>query len=1597
MKRIISILLILLCLTMVFTSCGNKKHKPKVVEVVAPTCTDMGYTEYTCKHCESNYVDDFTNALGHAYSDAVALVVEDCTNRGVYESTCARCGELHRYSVNAKGHSYVEISADGETVAYECEACRDVVTLANDERIEDYVGCVEIFDVEPTFTFKVTSSDGEEHIRNNLKIIDAYFNGSEYESDPDVAKEYVLSNDSGNVWTVSVSGEYEYDTTYMAKLTGGVKLADYKGNELSFTVVDDPNHENAYEYSDSAVFLKALENANGGYYPYQISAEGGYLYLTVGKIDGISKGQLLCIGEVSSIYDINSDTECYFGVVEATYPLAEGRYMVKLAEPAIETIFNQFDIAYNEDVNLDGVEVNIEQLKADLVNSLYANEDFVEFLSAVHISSNSYLKAKDCYSPELLDTNSFLNSVSVRPTVNFSGNSLYTTIAGDITLSIKNSSGNDIGTLTIDFTFEIESQFKIDVKYEVQTGWKGITIERFDVAMTQTDNIGFEFGITVDADTLVNDAQYVMNLATGEAHLACCIEVTRADEDTEFKTISATEAQSANKKCAHCRPEGDEDLADDFKGYYIETLYCSDWERVCADINKLLEANGSDIGTTIKLGGVKIPVFGPVSVNLDLGFAISFDVRAIMNYSCSFTQTSVYGMRLNHNHIQTYSRISGGSVTEEELAILGVAEVKAGLAVDAYVCISGLEKWINAGVRAELGAYSDVSGVLVTENDISGAYLETGVYLDISAFYKLVKNEGDADVAEIKKPLQKYGYEKLYFGYEKYYDAIEILGSFDIAANDILNVKYYDLVNMVIKTDELSLSERGKYTVTLSLASGEYCEIKNGVIVYKLGAPKVFSDTLIITVQANNGEFGQYRRGSALYYLDTVEIDFTFDTNHTHTWQEATCTTAKTCTACGLKEGEVLGHNFSEATCTTPKTCLVCGETEGTTIAHTTSDWIIDLEPTDDEYGSKHKECTVCGYIITTVAIKPSASQGLEFTLNSDGQSYSVTGHGTCYDADIVIPSVYNGLPVTRILELGASNDHWKEVTFTSIEIPNSVKEIGKQAFSYCKSLTSVTIPNSVTEIGEYAFIECISLTSIEIPSSVVYIRKGAFLRCTALTSIIIPDFVTEIGEYAFNGCQSLTNITIGNSVKKIGEYAFAISGRPERTIVFKGEIPAYAYSDIGFLTDVVLNDGVTEIPRSAFSDCSKLKNINIPDTVFNIDDYAFENCTSLTNIDISNSMLHIGTQAFYNCSFTNIIIPDSVERIDDGAFLYCSELTSITLGDSVNKIGAYAFCGCSSLTSITIPDSVTSIGERAFEYCISLTSVTMGKSYTLVGQNAFTNCTSLETLIFNGEIPTYAYYSLPNLTNIILNDGVVVLKDLVFNNCISLKSITIPDSVTSIGDRALYNCTSLTSIEVDKNNAYYRSLDGHLYDKNEKTLIQYALGKKDTTFVIPDSVTSTGDYSFYGCTTLSSVTMGDSVTRIGDYAFYGCTELTNATIGNSVTSIGELAFYGCTSLTSINIPDSVTSIGNSAFNNCRSLTSIEIPDSVTSIGDGAFYNCKSLTSVTIPDSVTSIGSGAFYGCSSLTIYCEAESKPNGWHSSWNNPNLPVVWGYKPE
>lgn len=216
--------------------------------------------------------------------------------------------------------------------------------------------------------------------------------------------------------------------------------------------------------------------------------------------------------------------------------------------------------------------------------------------------------------------------------------------------------------------------------------------------------------------------------------------------------------------------------------------------------------------------------------------------------------------------------------------------------------------------------------------------------------------------------------------------------------------------------------------------------------------------------------------------------------------------------------------------------------------------------------------------------------------------------------------------------------------------------------------------------------------------------------------------------------------------------------------------------------------------------------------------------------------------------------------------------------------------------------------------------------------------------------------------------DSVTAIDSYVFRDCTFVTSIIIPDSVTQIDNFVdFYNCASLTSITVGANNKNYKSVNGDLYSKDGKTLIQYAIGKTNATFTIPDGVEYIGKDAFNRCKSLEAVSIPDSVKGIGHSAFTFCTSLKSIEIPDSVTKIEDRAFDYCYSLKSVRLPAALTEINDSVFMSCKALESVSLPKTVTTIGNRAFSGCISLSQIIGLDSVTSYGVEAFAGCTSLT------------------------------
>ena len=557
------------------------------------------------------------------------------------------------------------------------------------------------------------------------------------------------------------------------------------------------------------------------------------------------------------------------------------------------------------------------------------------------------------------------------------------------------------------------------------------------------------------------------------------------------------------------------------------------------------------------------------------------------------------------------------------------------------------------------------------------------------------------------------------------------------------------------------------------------------------------------------------------------------------------------------------------------------------------------------------------------------------------------------------------------------SDAPWSSICeeITTVVIGAGVTSIGNYAFSGCSGLTSVTIPASVTSIGNYAFSGCSGLTSVTIPASVTSIGECAF-GGSGLTCVTIPASVTSIGESAFFFCGQLTSVLVNATTPPtLGDYAFDCNyddnnnAKDRKIYVPKASVGSYKTAWSTYGSDIMRF--ITEESGSYGTDVT-WKLTGIPDN------YTLTISGTGAMVDYSKSSDRPWTDDANEIKdakgIKTVVIGNGVTSIGGYAFSYCSGLTSVTIPASVTSIGNYAFSGCSGLTSIEIPSNVTSIGTRAFFGCSGLTSIEIPANVTSIGQSAF-------------------------------------------NRCSGLASVTIPASVTSIGDYVFNDCSNLATITVETSNTVYNSRNGcnAIIETSSNKLIA---GCKNTT--IPASVTSIGNYAFYGCSGLTSITIPASVTSIAYSAFFGCSGLATVTVYAPSCTLGFNAFSACGNLKNIYVfsdlvddykaawsayeskikgmvggycgttdhkEDVVWRYDNGTLtisgtgemadyiylntrpwhNYSENIKTIVIENGVTSIGECAFCECNGLTSISIPASVTSIGAEAFNGCSKLT------------------------------
>ena len=287
------------------------------------------------------------------------------------------------------------------------------------------------------------------------------------------------------------------------------------------------------------------------------------------------------------------------------------------------------------------------------------------------------------------------------------------------------------------------------------------------------------------------------------------------------------------------------------------------------------------------------------------------------------------------------------------------------------------------------------------------------------------------------------------------------------------------------------------------------------------------------------------------------------------------------------------------------------------------------------------------------------------------------------------------------------------------------------------------------------------------------------------------------------------------------------------------------------------------------------------------------------------------------------------VATIEKEAFKDCKDLTEISIPRTITKIGGHAFKGCENLRTVNYNAN----------NCVSAADA-KGKSI----YSAFEDCKSITTVNFGGDV--------------------VIIPEYLFWGCTGLTEITIPENVQQIGGAAFIDCNAISKVTINAIKCIRMSSDN-----NRPAFV----GAPITTVEFGPLATTIPDYAFYGCKTLTSITIPENITAIGGAAFQNCPNLTtvifnarNCTVAHTILGDNINPAFNNNAITRVEFGPQVNNIPNYMFWGCKGITDIVFGANIETIGQSAFYGCASLNNITIPETVTSIGGHAFANCSGL-------------------------------
>lgn len=473
-------------------------------------------------------------------------------------------------------------------------------------------------------------------------------------------------------------------------------------------------------------------------------------------------------------------------------------------------------------------------------------------------------------------------------------------------------------------------------------------------------------------------------------------------------------------------------------------------------------------------------------------------------------------------------------------------------------------------------------------------------------------------------------------------------------------------------------------------------------------------------------------------------------------------------------------------------------------------------------------EVLTCNYVVN----EPKTSELAYNILSSSDRTVEVVRKNGGYEGDIVVPetTVIEGVTYT-VSKIGTQA--FSSSKITSIQLPNTLKEIGSYAFDNCKWISEIILPESVVSVGTFAFSGCINLK---------YLYLGKNL--TTFSGMCISDHSygnnycgNKLKEFKLNPQNPYFSVKDGVLFDKTQEqlicYPLAKEGAYRIPSTVK-TIKRDAFNSCFFLTSIDIPSTITSIESFAFTNCNSISSVSIPESIDIIPDFAFYYCTNLSDIKLSESLKDIGRYSFASCALKSINLPNSLETIEDDAFRY-NNLTSVYLPQNIKRLDVNAFNDNNNLQNIYV-DSGNSLfsandgvlfnntqSKLILYPCGRRGSYIIPNSVQIIGQNSFSSCRKLSQISIPSSVVTidhHAFMYCDELVSVYIPNSVTQIMNGVFYGCNKLQSVVIPNSVKSIGSKAFFECKSLTSIYYNSDSPIQMTDDAFVYSDNDSSKI---------------------------------------------------------------------------------------------------------------------------------------------------------------------------------